>query len=64
MTHEPTMSKPAAALTWRAYKILQKKMKMIGWVIAPTEEEAVAAACLQYQIPEHDKHRIVVRREE
>jgi hypothetical protein len=58
------MSEPTLAHTWRAYKIQQKKMKMIGWVKAPTQEEAVAVACEQYNIAEHDKHRVVVRKEE
>lgn len=48
---------------WRAYRLTGKKMIELGTVYARTEEEAVAKAAEEFDVPGPLRSRILVRPE-
>lgn len=49
--------------TWKAYQ-LGAKLRLLGFVVGDTEEEAIERAVSQFKVREDLRDRLIVRREE
>jgi hypothetical protein len=58
------MAKRYKERSWRAYRLTGKKMIALGTVYARSEEEAIARAAEEFNVPKTLRNRILVRPEE
>jgi hypothetical protein len=62
-SYNPRMPKRARERTWRVYRLTGKGMVELGNVEARDEEQAIAKAVQEFDVPPALRNRVVVKQE-